>query len=259
MLKKISLILVLAILVSTVLPSFSYASENTNEDFTREVKMSSAEASELNISEDVEITEKHSTETGVIETTISNDELDVDAVLETEFETGEIIYKGTIDDGNGTHEVDFDIKLTYVNDEEDFGAIFTDNITGVQYTYDSQYAEASIAPLIIIGAAVARFGIKYAIKKYGKKAVNKAIKSSSGKAASGIKRSLLNDKGYVIISKFTQRIDGKNPKYKEPKSKWTISRDRGKGNSHGGSYWKLEDAKGTRKATLTKEGKVLRK
>lgn len=66
---------------------------------------------------------------------------------------------------------------------------------------------------------------------------------------------MLDDDG-VILSKFTTRISGQERK--DPKSKWTISRDVGKDNAHGGSYWKLMDNKGKRIATLDKNGKVLR-
>ncbi|PAE06380.1 hypothetical protein CHI12_16755 [Terribacillus saccharophilus] len=60
------------------------------------------------------------------------------------------------------------------------------------------------------------------------------------------------------ISKFTEKVRG-SQKYRDPDTKWTIARDSGKANSHGGSYWKLFNSKGKRVATLTKEGKVLRK
>ncbi|MED5052163.1 RHS repeat-associated core domain-containing protein [Anoxybacillus rupiensis] len=42
------------------------------------------------------------------------------------------------------------------------------------------------------------------------------------------------------------------------KTGWSIERDRAKGQSHGGSYWKLKDKKGKRVATLDKYGKILR-
>lgn len=102
----------------------------------------------------------------------------------------------------------------------------------------------------------ARFGIKWAIKKYGKKAVNKAVKSNTHKIAKSINKSLLNDKG-VNIGKFTQKVKGSNPTWRDPKTKWTISKN--KGEPHGGSYWKLKNNKGERKASLTKDGKILRK
>ncbi|MBJ8024997.1 hypothetical protein [Bacillus cereus] len=59
----------------------------------------------------------------------------------------------------------------------------------------------------------------------------------------------------INISKFTTKVAGK---LKDPKSGWTIQRDRGN-NPHGGSFWKLFDKSGKRIATLDKNGKILRK
>ena len=56
-----------------------------------------------------------------------------------------------------------------------------------------------------------------------------------------INKSLLNDKG-LSIGKFTQKVKGKNPTWRDPKTKWTISKN--KGQPHGGSYWKLINNKG---------------
>lgn len=110
-------------------------------------------------------------------------------------------------------------------------------------------------PLFVIAVQIVKRGVKWAAKEYGDDLVNLALKSSAHKAAKKIKASLLDDDG-VILSKFTTRISGQERK--DPKSKWTISRDVGKDNAHGGSYWKLMDNKGKRIATLDKNGKVLR-
>lgn len=81
----------------------------------------------------------------------------------------------------------------------------------------------------------------------------KAVKTHN--IAKNVNKSLLNDKG-VSIGKFIQKIKGKNPTWRYPKIKWTISKN--KGQSYGGSYWKLINNKGKRIASLTKEGKILR-
>ncbi|MVB11759.1 hypothetical protein CAFE_24840 [Caprobacter fermentans] len=62
----------------------------------------------------------------------------------------------------------------------------------------------------------------------------------------------------VDLGKFNQKVSGKSVKYKE-KGGWTIEKDRAGDNSHGGSEWKLKNPSGERKATLDKDGKVLRK
>ncbi|WP_369899800.1 hypothetical protein [Bacillus manliponensis] len=60
---------------------------------------------------------------------------------------------------------------------------------------------------------------------------------------------------HINLKKFTTKFE--KTKWKDPDSKWMIERDKGN-NPHGGSYWKLLDHKGKRKATLDKNGKVLR-
>ena len=65
---------------------------------------------------------------------------------------------------------------------------------------------------------------------------------------------------YVNLKKITQRIAHSKPtSYKDPKSKWTIQKDKAGENGHGGSFWKLFDPSGKRVATLSKNGKILRK
>ncbi|OBU87452.1 hemagglutinin repeat-containing protein [Chromobacterium subtsugae] len=68
-------------------------------------------------------------------------------------------------------------------------------------------------------------------------------------------------KGDIVdLSDFGQRQkqSGGGANYVDPKTGWSISPERS-GNPHGGSAWKLFDAKGRRVATLDESGKVLRK
>ena len=67
----------------------------------------------------------------------------------------------------------------------------------------------------------------------------------------------MNDTG-VKIPLFTKKVKGRQ-KWKNPTSGWSILRDFGKGNSHGGSYYKLMNKSGERIATLNKSGRVFRK
>jgi hypothetical protein len=80
-----------------------------------------------------------------------------------ETDTGEII------------DYNFDVEITSINGD-DFTAIFTDLDTSEKYDVNNTEVQASWYPLVVIAIHVARHGIKWAIKKYGKKAVNKAIK-----------------------------------------------------------------------------------
>ncbi|GLF88762.1 hypothetical protein Saga11_00210 [Bacillus safensis] len=55
----------------------------------------------------------------------------------------------------------------------------------------------------------------------------------------------------IKISLFNKKVKGKQ-EWKDPTSGWSILRDLGKGNSHGGSYYKLMNESGERIATLNK-------
>ncbi|MGX4669819.1 SAR2788 family putative toxin [Cerasibacillus sp. JNUCC 74] len=74
----------------------------------------------------------------------------------------------------------------------------TDLDTGEKYDVNTAEVQASWYPLVVVAIHVARHGIKWAIKKYGKKAVNKATKKygkkASGKTLSKLKFPNLNVK-----------------------------------------------------------------
>lgn len=79
---------------------------------------------------------------------------------------------------------------------------------------------------------------------------------ASPSLSSGIPKKLLKDDNTVDLDKFSKRVTGQERQ--DPKSGWSIERDKLKGKSHGGSKWKLKDAKGNRKKSLTETGKILR-
>ncbi|WP_399658999.1 SAR2788 family putative toxin [Staphylococcus aureus] len=228
------------------------------------VGSSNTDASNKIIKENIEVNESVKNtkisenkigEVSRLSTSINNNEINLDTVLTNDFNAGDINLFGKISNVEESKQVDYTIDLTYA-DEEDIAGFLIDNSTGEEHEFDTRLAEASAAPLVVVAVMAARYGIQWAIKKYGKKAVNNAIKSNTHKVAKGINSRLLTSKG-VDIGKFTQKVKGKNPVYRDPKTGWSISRN--KGEPHGGSYWKLLDKSGTRKATLTKDGKILRK
>ena len=90
---------------------------------------------------------------------LETSEMTVDTELENE--DGEVFSKS------------FDIAVTEV-DGEDFTAVLIDTETGEIYEVNTTEVSASWYPLVVIAISVARYGIQYAIKKYGKSAVTKA-------------------------------------------------------------------------------------
>ena len=75
--------------------------------------------------------------------------------------------------------------------KEEFKAIFTDLDTREQFNVDTAQVQASWYPSVVIVIHVARHGVKWAIKKHGKSAIQKATKKygnkASGKTLSKIK------------------------------------------------------------------------
>lgn len=209
----------------------------------------------IKLSDSIEVVERSNSHTSEITVNIDSEDLKVESELTTDLETGKIEYVGEIQEGNESITVDFEVFLSYV-EGDDFGGFLVDNNTGQKYSFDTKVADASAVPLIIIAVQIVRHGVQWAIKKHGKTLVNNALKTSAHTAAKKIKSSLLDDNG-VMIKLFTQKVK-KKQEWKDPKSGWSISQDVGKGNSHGGSYYKLMNKSGNRIATLDKNGKVLR-
>ncbi len=247
--KIFSKVFICTIIMSLILSGIGSSNTNASNKIIKE---------DIDVNKSVKNTKISENKTGEVSrlsASINNDEINLDTVLTNDFNTGDINLSGKISNLEESKQVDYTVDLTYA-DEEDIAGFLIDNSTGEEHEFDTRLAEASAAPLVVVAVMAARYGIQWAIKKYGKKAVNNAIKSNTHKVAKGINSRLLTSKG-VDIGKFTQKVKGKNPVYRDPKTGWSISRN--KGQSHGGSYWKLLDKSGTRKATLTKDGKILRK
>lgn len=247
--KYFSKMLMSAIIISLILSGIGSSNSNASNKIIKE---------DIDVNKNIKntkISEDKNGEVSRLSTSINNRELDLDTVLTNDFKTGDINLSGEISNIEESKQVDYTIDLTYA-DEKDIAGFLIDNLTGEEHEFDTRLAEASAAPIVVVAVMAARYGIQWAIKKYGKKAVSNAIKSNTHKVAKGINSSLLTSKG-VDIGKFTQKVRGKNPVYRDPKTGWSISKN--KGQPHGGSYWKLLDKGGTRKATLTKDGKILRK
>lgn len=130
----------------------------------------------------VDVKSKIQNDTATIETTIETEELSVKGELELDINTSEIKIKVETENEKGKIiKQDLDVVLKEVNGE-DFIATLTDIETGEQYYVNTAEVQASWYPLIIIAIHVARYGIKYALKKYGKSAVTKATNKYGKKA-----------------------------------------------------------------------------
>lgn len=257
-----SLCMAMVLLFSTVGTSYPIVTAMNDSDDDIEVgnylavEQQFSDEQVMTISDSLEMREKHNELHSEITTKVNDDDLMIDTVLRTNLENGEMLFQGEIQEGNESIDVDFEVFLTYIEDE-DFGGKLVDRKTNEEYSFDTKVANSSAVPLIVVAVQIARYGVTWAIKKYGDDVVKAVLKSSAHEAAKDIKKSLLDDDG-VIIKLFTQKIKGSQTK-KDPKSGWSISRDVGKDNAHGGSYWKLMNKAGKRIATLDKNGKVLRK
>lgn len=132
--------------------------------------------------ENVEIESEIKGDTATIETTIETNELAVEGELELDLDTSEIQVTAEMETEDGeVIKQDFDVVVNEVNGD-DFTATLTDTESGEQYHFNTAEVQASWYPLIIIAIHIARYGITYAVKKYGKSAVTNATKKYGKKA-----------------------------------------------------------------------------
>lgn len=82
-----------------------------------------------------------------------------------------------IDENGKSINKKYNVLIDQLENEE-YKATFIDKDTDEVIKYNSIEAKSSAWPLIIL-AAVARYGVKYAVKKYGKKTTQNAIKTKS--------------------------------------------------------------------------------
>ncbi|MDR9797931.1 SAR2788 family putative toxin [Aeribacillus pallidus] len=188
--KLILKLLIVTLSISAILPGFASAESNENipvsdtntvlvEDNTGvEYEVDVEEELGLDLAEDIEMTATEiSDEEVVVSTEVENEDTSIDTELFVNSESGEITLSGHIELENGEIITQhFDVVLQEI-DGTDFIATLIDQDTGESYQLNTIDAQASVLPAVIIGV-VAKHGIKYAIKKFGKKLIVKSIKSS---------------------------------------------------------------------------------
>lgn len=126
------------------------------------------------------------------------------------------------------------------------------------------WGAAEVAAALVSGATVAIMAtdqINRTIKGYedAKDSVYNSMKKEIEDAVSNIPSKLKKDDdgNSVDIDKFNQNVKGKEVRKKEPKTGWTIVKNRG-GIGHKGETWKLYNGN-ERIASLTAEGKIVGK
>lgn len=213
--KAITLVLVFA-LIFPMLPSIANAQEVIGiNNFIEETDLDTDETIDLDvieeefsqefgtqISEEISIDDYTETEEKLeLEMSLLELEDDLSVRIEVNEENDFVTVDGEFMDEN--HELFYYNYEVYVDDVEGdaFVATFIDTLTGESYYFDSTVAEASALPIVII-AAVARYGIQYAIKKYGKKAVQNIVaKQSYGKVLSSVSSLSAKKRSHILESK----------------------------------------------------------
>lgn len=117
-----------------------------------------------------------------LETSLETDEINIHVNTEIDIDTGDIFILSETEDEYGNIIInEYELLIEEVGNEV-FKAELIDVVTGEIYTIDTTEVAASAVPLVIIAIHVARFGLKYAIKKYGKSVVTNATKKYGSKA-----------------------------------------------------------------------------
>lgn len=203
------------VLISSIILSFIICNivspVAANTDIPGSVEINSHEVQEVeNQNEDnlvQEIKDKNN-EIVVENELVTNDfEASVDVSLNKETEKIEV-YGKVQEDDKVTH-VNFDVNvIEYSEEDEIFIAIFKDQVTGEEYTYDSTKLSASILPAIpVVVAFIARLGVKQAIKHFGKSTLRSVAKKIT-KSDSPVWKGLKAHKG-----KTKAKGSGKNKRY----------------------------------------------
>ncbi|CAM5339980.1 SAR2788 family putative toxin [Niallia circulans] len=236
--KKIFTVLIIACLLTTVMPLDSLqnvkanvgASDSkftlTNEEQEKVEKSLNDElVTELDTKNNEELAVEVadvSSDSVVVETTYEDDENEAKFELEFSFETDEIIMKSEYLEEGQLVEGEFEIEILELN-EDSYVFNFIDLNTREEYMVDSTQIEASALPVIVyfIGSQVARITVQHigkkAILKIGKKTFQAKSKNAAKKAT-------------VNFSNVTIKAGGKNVYFTKAKMQHILQ-------NHHPSYW----------------------
>ncbi|AHN24092.1 SAR2788 family putative toxin [Lysinibacillus varians] len=225
--KSLIYSLVFMLFISYTLPSYAQTNNEPLEQSTHKVN------------DDITINEKVYINEAVITATLENEELFAKSELIIDLDTNEIVLQNLLDDKtNNIVENQYDVYFLTI-EGEDFRAFFIDKETGEEIYINSEKVQASVAPLVVVLATIARYSIARAIAKHGAARVTQALASNAARTklpTDGLARQVANELGYrdtgylshrVAVFERAARDAVKGPRY--------IARDR---TSHGGGVWK---------------------
>ncbi|WP_141235015.1 SAR2788 family putative toxin [Terribacillus saccharophilus] len=191
---KYFIMIILAFFVfSSLVPHYASAlssqgseKQPTPEEFSNQTENETTEFENTS----VEIESNEEDDIAYIETTIESENLDVQSQLELDLDEGGMLLNVESEDENGEiRNQEYEVVIHDINGE-DFEASLIDTTTGEEYEVNTAELQASWVPLVIIAIHAARFGVKYAIKKYGKSAVSNATKKYGKKASASSLKNL---------------------------------------------------------------------
>ncbi|WP_404450515.1 SAR2788 family putative toxin [Sutcliffiella horikoshii] len=186
---------------------------------------------------------KSSSEMVVIELALEED-VSVDVVMDVDTELF-TVNSEVLHEDNTVVSTIYDV-VVHESEDDIFIATFVNQENGEIYDMNTTELEASALPLVIV-AAIARHGIQYAMKKYGKKAVQNAVSSKSfNTVLSSVKNIDANKRAHILANKHDWN--------KVTNNNWT---DVSKVMSHVMRYGKESVYGSARKKTLSMNGQTV--
>ncbi|SHH70566.1 SAR2788 family putative toxin [Virgibacillus chiguensis] len=241
-LKKGFITIIIATLFLQLFSGIQIAKAEENSEY---INGDSIETETLDNGLELEVVEK-TEDTVVVETEHIAGETEVFVEIDMDRETENINVSGEVINEEGQLvSQNYDVVVHDV-EGDNFVATFIDIETEDIIDIDTTEMSASALPIVIV-AAVARYGIKYAIKKYGKKAAKYAVSSRSyGKVLSSVSKLSANKRKHILASKHNwSKVTGNN---------WS---DVSKVMSHVMRYGKESAYKSVRKKTLKMSGRTV--
>lgn len=224
--KTFIYILILAIFIS--FGGIRTAAANTADIIVNDV----VNDDELNLASEGDVEEVIFSigDSSYVDSTLKNEEVYINSLLEYNEKSDIILVNATLSDeyGNNLNKT-FDVKILEFHNEENFKASFVDQETGEEYLYDSAELTASAWPVVaVVVAFIAKQGLKKALSKW-----SKSIVSAMMRSVPSVAKAAAEDLGYVATNytshgqKVFKLNKGKGPKY--------ISIDK---DGHNGGVWK---------------------